>query len=52
MGAPDYLVPSTPTNDALLTNFRLSSDAEIFVNKHRDWEYKSSPNVQRCVRIV
>ena len=24
-----------PTNNALLTSFRLSSDAEIFVNKHR-----------------
>ncbi len=24
-----------PTNSALLVNFRLSSDAEIFVNKHR-----------------
>ncbi len=26
---------ASPTSDALLINFRLSSDAEIFVNKHR-----------------
>ncbi len=43
-----------PTNNALLINFGLSSDAEILLVS-TDWAYKSAPNVQetcvQCVRI-
>ncbi len=41
-----------PTNNALLLNFLLSSDAEIFVSKHRLSIYKSAPSVQTRVRNV
>ena len=35
-----------PTNNALLTNFRLSSDAKfLFIST--DWAFKSAPNVQK-----
>ena len=36
-----------PTNNALLISFRVSSDAEIFVNKHRLSMQIIAPNVQK-----
>ncbi len=36
---------SCPTNNALLINFRLSSDAEILLIISTDSAYKSVPNV-------
>ena len=39
-----------PTNNALLINFRLSSDAEILLIS-TDRAYKSAPNMQKCVCI-
>ncbi len=41
-----------PTNNNNLINFRLSSDAEIFVNNHRLSITNRCQNVQKCVRYV
>ena len=44
-----YLLTSTyPTNNALLINFLLRSDAEILLIRS-DCAYKSAPNVQKLV---
>ena len=40
-----------PTNNALLINFLLSSDAEILLIS-ADWACKSAPNVQKRVSNV
>ncbi len=41
-----------PTNNATLTNFLLSSDAEIFVNKHRPSMQIGAKRAKTCMQCV
>ncbi len=45
------MTSSYPTNNALLINFRLGSDAEVLLMS-TDWACKSASNVKKCVCIV
>ncbi len=48
-----FLVGFTlPTNNSLLINFRLSSDEEIFINKHRVSIQIGAKRAKMCMQCV